>query len=255
MNKKIDVTIEKTIEELQERFNEISKKGYIKGMYNSLSSIGRTFENELNLQMNKECMPDYHGIEIKTRRTYSKSAITLFTSVPDGKECKETERLKNLYGYPYKRDKKYKALYVDVYGNKMTFGGVKYQYKLDIDKKTEKIYLCVYDRQGRKLERRVYWTYKTLQNKLLTKLSYLAIVNVWTNKKEGWNYFKYYKISFFKLKGFSDFIKLLENGIVKISLKIDIYLDENNYGKTYDHGCSFAIYEKDIIKLFDKLEK
>ena len=103
-------TIEKTMQELQEKFNEISKKGYIKGTYNSLSSIGRTFENELNLPMNKECVPDYYGIEIKTRRTYSKSAITLFTAVPDGEEHKEIERLKNTYGYPYKRDKNYKAL-------------------------------------------------------------------------------------------------------------------------------------------------
>ena len=50
---KIDKTIEETMKELQEKFNEISKKGYIKGIYNSLSSIGRTFENELNLPMNK----------------------------------------------------------------------------------------------------------------------------------------------------------------------------------------------------------
>ena len=171
------------MQELQEKFNEISKKGYIKGIYNSLSSIGRTFENELNLPMNKECIPDYYGIEIKTRRTYSKSAITLFTAVPNGKESREIERLKNTYGYLYKRDKNYKALYVDVYGNKLTYGGLQYQYKLDI------------------------------------------------NKKEGWNYFKYYKITFFKLQGFSKFLKLLENGIIKISFKIDIYLDKNNYGK------------------------
>ena len=104
------------------------------------------------------------------------------------------------------------------------------------------------------LERRVYWSYKYLENKLLTKLSYLAIVNVWPNKKGGWNYFKYYKIGFYKLKGFSEFLKLLEIGIIKITLKIDIYLDKNNYGKTYDHGCGFAIQEKDIIKLFDKIE-
>ena len=247
-------TIEKTIEELQEKFNEISKKGYIKGIYNSSSSIGRTFENELNLSMNKECVPDYHGIEIKTRRTYSKSAITLFTATPDGKEHKEIERLKNTYGYPYKRDKKYKALYVDVYGNKLTYGGVKYQYKLDIDKMEEKVYLCVYNQQGKLLERKVYWTYKILESKLLSKLSYLSIINVWPNKKDGWNYFKYYKISFFKLKGFSQFMKLLENGTIKLSLKIDIYLNENNYGKVYDHGCGFAIQEKDIIKLFDKIK-
>ena len=95
--------------------------------------------------------------------------------------------------------------------------------------------------------------YKYLENKLLTKLSYLAIVNVWPTEKQGWNYFKYYKIIFFKLKGFDFFLKLLENGIIKITFKIDIYTDKDNYGKTYDHGCGFSIKEKDIIKLFDKV--
>lgn len=73
--------INETINQLQEEFEKISKKGYIRGIYNSYSSIGRTFENELNLPMNKDGVPDYHGIEIKTRRTYSKSAITLFNAV------------------------------------------------------------------------------------------------------------------------------------------------------------------------------
>lgn len=246
--------IQNTINQLKKEFERISRKGYIKGIYNSLSSIGRTFENELNLPMNKECIPDYYGIEIKTRRTYSKSAITLFTAVPDGDEPKEIERLKNTYGYPYKKDKNHKCLYVDVYGNKLTFGGMKYQYKLDVDKKNKKVYLCVCNRQGKLLERKVYWTFKYLENKLLTKLSYLAIVNVWPTEKQGWNYFKYYKITFFKLKGFDFFLKLLENGIIKITFKIDIYTDKDNYGKTYDHGCGFSIKEKDIIKLFDKID-
>ena len=79
-------------------------------------------------------IPDYEGIEIKTRRTYSKSYITLFNAVPDGGKSLEIERLKNFYGYPYKRDRRYKALYADVYGNNKTFGGVKYQYKLNVFK-------------------------------------------------------------------------------------------------------------------------
>lgn len=250
----MDEDIHKTINKLQKEFEKISKKGYIKGMYNNLSSIGRTFENELNLPMNKECVPDYNGIEIKTRRTYSKSAITLFTAVPDGEELLEIERIKNTYGYPYKKDKKYKALYVDVVANKLTFGGAKYQYILDIDREKEKVYLCICNRKGKMLERKTYWSFKCLENKLINKLSYLAIVNAWPTEKEGWNYFKYYKISFFKLKGFSHFLKLLENGIIKITFKIDIYLDKDNYGKTYNHGCGFAIQEKDIIKLFDKIK-
>lgn len=246
--------INEKINQLQEEFEKISKKGYIRGIYNCLSSIGRTFENELNLPSNKEGVPDYYGIEIKTRRTYSKSAITLFNAVPDGDAPLEVERLKNTYGYSYKRDKRYKVLYVDIYGNKLTFGGMKYQYKLDVDRKKEKVYLYVCNRQGTILERKVYWSFRYLENKILTKLNYLAIVNAWPNEIDGWNYFKYYKIEYYKLKNFDKFLELLENGTIKITFKVDIYLDEANYGKTYDHGCGFAIQAKAIPKLFNKID-
>ena len=240
------------IQQLKTEFERISKKGYIKGIYNSSSSIGRTFENELNLQMNKLGIPDYHGIEIKTRRTYSKSAITLFTAVPDGENPLEVERLKNTYGYPYKKDRRYRVLYFDAYGNKLTFGGIKYQYKIDVDRKEKRVYLCIYNRYNELIERKVYWSFKYLKEKVLTKLNFLAIVNAWPKQIDNWNYFKYYKIEFYMLKKIEKFLELLENGTIKIIFKVGIYLDENNYGKTYDHGCGFALNEKDITKLYYK---
>ena len=163
------MNIDKSIKELTEKFNKISQKGYIRGIYNCSSSIGRTFENELNLERNPSSIPDYNQIEIKTRRTYSKSSITLFTAVPDGKEPFEVERLKNTYGYPYKKDRRYKALYFDAYGNKLTFGGVKYQYKLDVDYDEEKIFLCIYDKYNSLIERETYWSFEYLKNKVVKK--------------------------------------------------------------------------------------
>ena len=243
---------EETIKQLQKEFERISKKGYIKGIYNNSASIGRTFENELNLPRNTMEIPDYNGIEIKTRRTYSKSYITLFSAVPDGERPLEIERLKNAYGYPYKRDKRYKALYADVYGNEKTFGGVKYQYKLDVDRREQKVYLCVYDRYDNLIEREVYWSFMYLESKIMLKLQTLAIVNAWPKKVDGWNYFRYHKIDFYLLKDFETFLKLIESGIIKITLKVDIHLDENHYGQTYDHGCGFAIKEENITKLYSK---
>jgi len=241
-----------TMKQLKNEFKKISQKGYIKGIYNNSSSIGRTFENELKLPRNTMEIPDYNGIEIKTRRTYSKSHITLFTAVPDGSEPHEIERIKNAYGYPYKKDTRYKALYVDVYGNIKNYGGVKYQYKLDVDREEQKIYLCIYDRFDNLIERKVYWSFIYLESKISMKLNTLAIVNAWTNQINGWNYFKYYKIDFYIFKNFETFLKLIENGIIKITMKIDIHKDEKRYGKTYDHGCSFNIKETDLINLYDK---
>lgn len=241
-----------SIQQLQKEFEIISKKGYIKGIYNNSASIGRTFENELNLPRNTMEIPDYNGIEIKTRRTYSKSYITLFNAVPDGERPCEVERLKNAYGYPYKRDRRYKVLYANVYGNEKTFGGIKYQYKLDVDRPNQKIYLCVFDKYNNLIEREVYWSFMYLESKITLKLQTLAIVNAWPKEIDGWNYFRYHKIDFYLLKSFETFLNLIESGIIRITFKVDIHLDEKHYGQTYDHGCGFAIKEENITKLYSK---
>ena len=240
-----------TMKQLKKEFEYIAKKGYIKGIYNSYSAIGRTFEKELNLERNEFCYPDYKDIEIKTRRSYSKSPITLFSAVPDGENLFEVKRLKNQYGYSYKKDKNYKVLYFEAYGDKMTYGGIKFQYKLDVDRKKQKIYLCIYDKQNKLIERKVYWSFEYLESKLMTKLQKLAIINAWDNKINCWNYFKYYQIKFYTIKNFDTFICLISEGVIKLNFKVDIYKDINNYGKTYDHGCSFRIKESDITKLYN----
>lgn len=244
--------MENTIKKLKKEFDRIAKKGYIRGIYNNSASIGRTFENELKLPRNTMEIPDYEGVEIKTRRTYSKSYITLFTAIPDGDRPQEIERLKNAYGYPYKKDKRYKTLYANIYGNIKTFGGVKYQYKLDVDRKNKKIYLCVYDRFNNLIEREVYWSFMYLESKIMLKLQILAVVNAWPKQIDGWNYFRYHRIEFYLFKDFEVFLRLIEDGVIRITFKVDIHKDEEHYGQTYDHGCSFDIQEKDIVKLYDR---
>lgn len=238
---------------LKQKFTEISKKGYIKGICNGYSSIGRTFENELGLVENEFGIPDYNGIEIKTRRTYSKSAITLFNATPDGDKLFEMERLKNTYGYPCKKDKRFKVLYIEAYGNKLNFAGIKYQYKIEVDRINKKIYLCVFGSNNIIIERKVSWSFRYIEEKLIIKTNYLALINAWDKKIDNIEYFKYYKINFYKLISFDKFIDLLENGTIKIVIKVDIHTGKNNYGKTYDHGCGFTIKEENLTKLFKKI--
>lgn len=44
--------MDERMRELKKEFKKISAKGYVKGIYNNLSAIGRTFKNELNLPEN-----------------------------------------------------------------------------------------------------------------------------------------------------------------------------------------------------------
>lgn len=238
------------VTKLRKEFEKIKSKGYIKGIYNNYSAIGRTFENELNLPENRFCIPDYYGIEIKTRRAYSKSAITLFSAVPDGENLFEIERLKETYGYPCKKDRRYKVIYIEAYGNKLNYAGIKYQYKIDIDRNERKVYLSIFNRYDELVERKIYWSFDYLEERLTNKVKFLAIVNAWPNKIDGWNYFKYYRMDMYMLRDFDTFINLIENGTIKVTIKIGIHLDEKRYGKTYDHGCGFAIEEFNLPKLY-----
>lgn len=238
------------IRKLKKEFERIKAKGYIRGIYNNYSAIGRTFEHELNLPENAFSIPDYYGIEIKTRRAYSKSAITLFNAVPDGENLFEIERLKEIYGYPSKKDKNYKVLYIEAYGNRFNYAGIKYKYKIEVDRIERKVYLCIYNKYNEFIEKKIYWSFDYLEERLTNKVKFLAIVNAWPNKIDGWNYFKYYKIDMYMLKDFETFIKLLEKGLIKVTIKIGIHLDKKRYGKTYDHGCGFAIDEYILPQLF-----
>jgi len=245
--------MEKNITKLKNEFKKIKAKGYIKGKYNGSCSIGRTFEDELGLNENEFSVPDYYGIEIKTRRAYSKSSITLFNAVPDGENLFEIERLKETYGYPSKNDRNYKVLYIAAYGNRLSFAGIKYQYKIDVDRITKRVYLTIFNRFGDLIERNVYWSFDYLKERIYNKLNYLAVVNTWTKKIDNSEYFDYYKMDIYKLKDFESFLVLLENGTIKVSLKVDIHLSKKRYGKTYNHGCGFAINESDLPKLYNKV--
>ncbi len=248
-----EAEINKSISVLKKKFYDISKKGYIKSICKGYSSIGRTFEFELGLSENEFGIPDYNGIEIKTRRNYSKSAITLFNAAPDGDKLFEIERIKNTYGYPCKKDRRFKVLYIEAYGDKFNFAGIKYQYKIEVNRKKEKVYICIYDKDSKLIDKNVSWSFDYLKERLILKLNYLALVNAWNKRNGNCEYFKYYKLSFYKLISFERFIDLIEDGTIKLTIKVDIHTGEKNYGKTYDHGCGFSIKEENLTKLFKKL--
>ena len=71
------------------------------------------------------------------------------------------------------------------------------------------------------------------------------------NKNE--KYFWYTNIEFYKLKDFKTFIKLIDDGIIKISINIGVYKDEKRFGKIFNHGMTFDIRRSDIRKLYSRI--
>lgn len=250
---KIENNIYMQMQDLKKEFEDIRKKEYIKAINNGYCGIGDTFEYLLGKEKSDFCFPDYNEIEIKTRKSYSKSLISLFCSVPDGEELFEVERLRNTYGYPDKQIKEAKVIFATVYANKYSIMGSKYIFKLDIDNQKRRLYLNIYNKEYDLVERKVYWSFNLLEERLYTKLKYLMLVYAWDKKVEDDAYYKYYKCEFYKLKDFNNFLKAIENGFISITFRVGVRKGQYKYGTPYNHGLSFGVGVENLPCIYEKI--
>lgn len=138
----------KEIDDLIIKFIKIKNQGWIKSIRKGNTGIGMTFEYLLETPQNNFEIPDYNGIEIKTKRSYSESYTILFNCTPEGPHYKEVERLKNKYGYPDHVLKNCKVVNNSIFANKLTSVGTHYYFKLIINREKEKIFLHIIDING-----------------------------------------------------------------------------------------------------------
>jgi len=246
--------MDKAEKELNKKFLEIKKKGWIKSIQSGTSGIGITFEKLIGVANNDFEIPDYNGIEIKTKRRTSKSYITLFSATPDGPHFHEVERLRNEYGYPHSKSKEYKVLNNSVFANVKNKIGIDYYFQLKIDREQKKLFLAIFDKKRKIIEEEVFWYFETLEEKLYRKLRIMALISTDTKKIDNIEYFKYSEMKIYSLKDFNTFISLLEQGIIRISFKINVVLSGPKKGKIHDHGTSFEIQEQDLSKLYNIYE-
>jgi len=246
--------MKENIEELNKKFNEIKRKGWVKSICDGNNGVGLTFEALLGISRNELEIPDYKGIELKTKRYRSNSYITLFSCRPEGKYYHKVERIKDKYGYPHRVLKQYKVLNNSVYGNIKNKIGNKFYFKLEVNRNLQKIFLLVYDLNYKLLEKEVYWDFDILKEKLDRKLSVLAFVKASSKKSisDGIEYFKYDSMKIYSLKDFEAFINLLENGVIRLNFKLNIKTKGDKIGQIHDHGTSFDILEKYICLLYDE---
>lgn len=240
---------------LLKRFFEIKDMGWVKSVRKGYNGIGVTFESLLGIQENELEIPDYNGIEIKTKRYGSMSYITLFSYTPEGPRYHEVERLKDKYGYPHKKFSQYNVLNNSVYCNIKNKIGNKSYFKLHIDRKSEKMYLEIYNLNGNLIEKEVYWCFDIMKEKLYRKMKLLAFVKAISKKVNGDEYFKYYGLNIYILKDFETFVTLLEKGVIRLNFKLNIRTTEEKRGQIYDHGTSFSISEENLDKLYIKYSK
>lgn len=247
------VVVKEELKNLKNEFKRIKEMGYIKATRSGVTGIGKTFEDLLGKKEDTLEVPDYHGIEIKTKRGYSRAYTTLFNATLKGKREFEIKRITNTYGYPDSILKKTKVLNVSVQANCSTFVGGRYLFKLLVDYEQERIYLMICDKDMLFLEQKAYWEFQTLKEKLERKFQYLALVKAWPKSVNGIEYYKYYDIEFYHLKSFAEFLNLIEEGTIRITFKVGVFRTGKRSGEMHDRGTGFEIQEGDMHRLFQKI--
>lgn len=239
---------------LDQKFEKIKKMGWIMGNSKNSGTIGLLFESLIGKEHENFEYPDFYGIEIKVKGKSPERSVTLFHSAPDS-FFMEVYRLWETYGYPDKEFSKYHVFQVRVstrYKVKLPNG---YKLQLYVNKALRIVELIIYDKHNRLIDDKSSWTFDLLEEKLKRKLSYLAYVEADSRYLFGQKYYRYNKITYYKLKPFDVFLSLLQRGKITIVFNVGIHKDKNRLGQKYDHGTAFSIDKDNLSCLFDEIYK
>ena len=246
--------MEESIKKLKSEFLRIKSLKYIQSNEQEYGNIGDIFEAKLGKNKDNFFLADYNGIEIKTMREESTSKLHLFNAGPDGDYLFPIKRILNILGYPDRINKEYKVLNIDVNAKKFKYIGYYKKVKLHINKKERKIELLAANDRNISLEVNTSWSFDLIEERINKKIKYLALIKAKTKVINGKEYFYYKDISFYKMKDFSNFIKLIEKGIIIVTFKIGVYRSGDKKGQIHDRGTGFSIEVKNIRLLYDKLK-
>jgi len=237
---------------LKKEFEKIKKLELVKSLRKGSTGVGFTFETLLNKKEDQESKPDFRSIELKCKMGYSKSPLTLFCCIPERDGLSAIKYIFETYGKNYTRNKiKYKMFSREVF-SKQPLKKRGYEFRLKVDYLRLEITLKSYY-NGFFVENVCKWNFKTIEKKLKEKIIHLAIIQAYPYIRNQELYYKYVKINFYKLKGYYEFLQLIENDkiFVKFYMKSKSKTDE---GKIDNHGVAFRIKNEHIEELFYKIK-
>lgn len=233
--------------------NKIIKDGWIKGVSNGSGNAGITFETLLGKERENFEIPDYDGIEVKTKSLYGREKyMTLFNANPDS-YLFQINRIHDTYGYPDKDNPEYKVFNVSLYTNRKKLINKNTIAYLHVDRAKRIIVLRFQNIYSSKLDEETTWSFDLLEEKLLRKLQKLFIVKYISKKNTSGTYFKYQSYQCYELKTFDNFIDAIEKGKVRITFSIGVFKSGKRLGQIYNHGTKFNIKLDDLSQIFTKL--
>ena len=250
----IEETIYQKMQMLKKEFYRIQSLNWVSAKAHGSGGAGQTLEALLNKERDHDILPDYHGIEFKTKYSMNYKNVALFSMALDNLPLR-MQHLYDTYSWPSKTNPLYNVFLITC-NSSISRCTRRHSFQLHVNYAKEVVELLVYDNYtGELVKDELSWSFKHLKLRLETKLSYLAYVDV--DRMYDWfthgAFFKYQDITFYKLIGFEKFLKLIEDGKIFVRFKLNYFKTGPLIGKLNDKGTSFEIPSENLKELFEEI--
>jgi hypothetical protein len=225
-------------DELLFKLRKLARQGPIKSLLDADTSVGRTLEAALGIDMNSSKKPDYKGIELKSFRKRKGNRKNLFTQVPDWKLSKFKSSAEILNAFGYQRDEDFK-LYCTISTIKRNSQGL----ILRLDDNLEQL---LENSANQEIGDFVVWPLEKLHNRLLKKHNETFWISAETVEKNGVKFFNYTSIEHTRKPIPSQFDILLDQGIITV----DHLIKKTKTGGAKEKGPIFKIKPNSLDLLF-----
>ena len=250
---------DKKLEKIKKEFERIKSLGFLENVKSDSNDggAGNTFEHHLGVLENNLTEADFEGFEIKTKKQFTHSAMSLFTKKPSTSEFGD-QYMRQQFGLPDKNYPKVKCFRTSVYAHRFSEVYKRYKIKLNVKRKEKKLFYEVYDLDEKLFDNNVFWTFDSIKTGSI-KLNNMFVVNAVTKKINGKDHFKYIEaLVLMNYKSFDNLIDLIEEGIVRYDNRLGVYGPETKTkngkslaGTPHNHGGGLRIMPKNIKRLFD----
>lgn len=234
----INIISNEVADELLILLNKISSRGAIPGLLKADTSIGRTLETLLGIDINSSKKPDYKGIELKSYRDKKGNRKNLFAQVPDWSLSKFKSSAEILNNFGYHRGEDFK-LYCTVSALVKNSQGL----SLKVDTKLNQL---LENSDKPNIGDFIAWNLETLHNRLLEKHNetfWIAADSILIDNVE---HFQFKKVEHTKKPIVTQFDILLEQGIITL----DHLIKRKLTGSVVEKGPIFKIKPNSLDLLF-----
>jgi hypothetical protein len=223
-------------DELLLLLKKIALLGPVPSMVDADTSIGRTLETLLGIDINSSKQPDYKGIELKSYRDKRGNRKNLFAQVPDWSISNYKSSAQILDSFGYSRGEDFK-LYCTVSAKVRNSQGLILRVESDEQR--------LYENEA-SIGDFIAWKLETLHNRLLEKHNETFWIAADSLSIDGKEHFQFKKVEHTKKPIVSQFDILVDQGVITL----DHLIKRKSNGSVVEKGPIFKIKPNALNVLF-----